>query len=57
MNFLIKDFSIRISPHYSRLNNFQFKELPELLLQHDSLVVNFNNQLFSGDAAKILVNL
>ncbi len=40
-----------------RVNDFQFKELPDLLIQHDALCSNFNNQLFSGDQNKILVNV
>jgi hypothetical protein len=31
--------------------------LPDLLIQHDALCSNFNNQLFSGDQNKILVNV
>ena len=41
---------------YGRTNDFEFKELPELLLQHEGLAEK-NNILFSGDPNKVIVNL
>jgi len=37
--------------------DLEFKEVPELLLQHEALNEKFNAMPFIGDPAKVLVNL
>jgi radial spoke head protein 9 len=38
-------------------SDFEFKELPDLLLQHEGLSEKFNAMPFLGDPAKVLVNV
>ena len=56
MNFLIKNFIGRIISFKFRSQDFEFKEMPDLLVQHEGMCEKFNGY-FSGDANKVLVNL
>jgi radial spoke head protein 9 len=37
--------------------DLDFKELPELMVQHEGLSEKFNEMPFTGDPAKVLVNV
>ena len=67
MLWLALNISIRMSSHINisigrmhfmlcRSQDFEFKELPDLLVQHEELCEKING-FFSGDPNKIIVNL
>jgi radial spoke head protein 9 len=53
-----KSFFYAYRSKYLRLSSdFEFKELPDLLAQHEGLSEKYNAMPFVGDPAKILVNV